>query len=250
MKNPILKSYILKRLDAIDQGLSDFANENKPEFLHRLRVDIKKIKAVYSFADKVYKEKYNASNLKTLFHDAGEIRQIQVSIELLRTKSTPPKGLIFKLKKNEQVLIHQFIKKYPRYIKTLKKFRTNVHFPERLPDKKDIRKFLLNERAKANQEIKIMSRTRLHRYRIRMKKIMYLFNLLPERMQRSLDIDHLSIDRLQAKMGKWHDLHSAIELIAQEQALKVNQPYLNKLKQEELKQFNAMFKFLSRKRIE
>lgn len=247
MKKDILNSYIIERLDSIDQGLSDFALENKPEFLHNLRVSIKKIRAVYSFTEKAYKEEYKATQLKNLFHDAGTIREIQVSITLLGTFSETPKGLINQLKKKTRVLILQFLKNYPKYKRALAKFRSDVHFPLRLPDKRNIRKFFLHERIKATKEIKIRSRKRLHQYRMRLKKIMYVYNLMPEKIQRDMDVDHLSIDRLQTKMGKWHDLHSVIELISHEDASKGNEHYLDKVKQVELKQFNALLKTLNTK---
>ena len=83
MKKNVLNSYVIDRLLSVEKNLSAYAKDKHPEHLHRLRVDIKKVKAVFSFVDKVYEEENDTNDLKTMFDDAGKIREIEINIQLL-----------------------------------------------------------------------------------------------------------------------------------------------------------------------
>ena len=83
MEKNFLNNYILDLLESLNQNLSSYMKVKEYEYLHHLRVDIKKINAILSFAEKIFKTKYNANLLKLLFHDAGKIREIQINLNLL-----------------------------------------------------------------------------------------------------------------------------------------------------------------------
>ena len=98
MKKNILNHFVFDLLKSIENNLSIYIKNKMPECLHILRVDIKKINAVLSFAGSVYKEGYNTGNLKPLFSKAGKIREIQINILLVELFPLPPKYLIEQLK--------------------------------------------------------------------------------------------------------------------------------------------------------
>lgn len=240
MEKNLLNNYVHTLLESLEQNLSAYTKVKKPEHLHSLRVDIKKIIAIFSFAENIYKEKHHATRLKPLFHKAGKIREMHINIHLLRAAPHPPERLITRLKKKENILIQQFIKKGPRYIMNIKAFREKVCLPEILRSKKTIIKYFDKQRRKANKIIQHNDREGMHRYRKRIKKIMYLYNALPERMQSKIDLNEAEINKQQKKLGDWHDTYSALNYFSHEHFLIQTSAYILKLKEKEKRQYNTL----------
>ena len=241
MKNNHLNHYVIGRLKSITQHFSAYTKDKKPQRLHHLRVDIKKIKAVFSFAEKVYKEKYKTNTLKPLFQKAGKIREIQINTQLLNEFPQPPEKLITQLKKKENILSLQFIKYSSRYLKLIKTLRENIYLPEILPSKKKIKKYFKKEEQKANKKLKNKDKAHVHQYRMKIKKIMYIFKALPNSIQQEIELDETKINKQQKKLGSWHDTYSAINFLSLEQSQLKTAPYILKLKEKEKRQFDALF---------
>ncbi|MBK9221821.1 MAG: CHAD domain-containing protein [Saprospiraceae bacterium] len=239
MPNNLLNQYVVTRIKSITKNLSAYTKDKKPEHLHRLRLEIKKINAVFSFAKNVYGESFNTNKIKPIFKKAGKIREIQINIHLLSLFQHPPKRLITQLKKKENILTQQFIKHDLRYSKIIKTFQNNVSFPEILPDKKIIIKYF--EKQKANKKFKTKDREHVHRYRSKIKKLLFIYNALPNKIKKEIKLNELEIDKLQKMLGNWHDTYSAINFFSQEQFPMNTAEYILKLKAKEKRQFNALF---------
>ena len=83
MKTDVLTTYLDTRFDSIEQNLHAYKEDSKPKRLHRLRVDIKKIRAILRFIRKRYHHEYDLSRLKTVFQRAGTLRELQQHIRVL-----------------------------------------------------------------------------------------------------------------------------------------------------------------------
>jgi CHAD domain-containing protein len=239
MKKNLLNIYIVNRLRSVEQNLSNYKKDKNPENLHRLRVDIKKIKAIFSFAENAYKEKYDTPKLKPLFQQAGKIREIEINIRLLPAFQSTPKRIIDQLKKKKKILIQQFIKNISSNIKLIKDYSKEVSLPAKLPHTKVIKKYFKKEEQKAN---KILSGTRedIHTYRIKIKKLMHLYNALPERIQKKIKWDKEKISEQLKKLGNWHDTYSAITFFSHLHFPKKSTEFIIKLKEKEKRQFDAL----------
>jgi len=233
---------VFNLLKSIEQNLLIYKKYKHPHCLHHLRVDIKKIKAVFSFAESVYKKKYSTTKLKPLFNKTGEIREIQINIHLLSEFPHPPERIITELKKKENLLIEQFLKHGSRYIWRIKNFRKNVCLPEILPDKITITKYFNKEKQKSNKKLVSKNREDVHRYRTKIKKIMYVYIALPRRIKKEIELNEVEINKLQEKLGDWHDTYSAINFLSNEHFPINTSEYILKLKEKENRQFNALFK--------
>jgi len=59
------------------------SKELKPDEIHRLRVSIKRIKAVYQLLEEFSNGKFNAgkhySIFKKIFNEAGKLREVQIN---------------------------------------------------------------------------------------------------------------------------------------------------------------------------
>lgn len=248
MEKNLLNDYVVARLESIGQNLSAYTKDQNAECLHRLRVAIKKIKAVLYFAEKNYKEKYDATQLMSLFHKAGEIREMQINIHLLSTVPLIPKRLIAQLKKKENILIQQFVKNGAKSLLLIKNFGKETCLPEKLPSKKAIINYFKKERKKANKIIpQQKEREVMHKYRKKIKKLMYIYNALPERMQKLIKLNITEINTLQEKLGQWHDTYSAINFFSQPQFTLKTSQHILKLKEEEKRQFNTLLLNLANK---
>ena len=203
-------------------------------------MDIKKIRAAYYFVENLYKEEYSTNKLKPVFFKAGQIREIQINILLLSLMSLPPFKLIEQLKKKENTLTLQFIKCSLRYVRLIKNFRKNVSLPGVLPDNKSIIKYFKNEKQKANKKIENKDRESFHRYRLKIKKLMYLYNVMPKKMQKEIKFNHSVINKLQQKLGDWHDTYAAVKFLSDGHFPDKTDEYFVRLKLNEKRQFNAL----------
>ena len=240
MEKNLLNNYVLDLLESIEQNLSTYTKDKQPEGLHRLRIELKKIKAVIYFAENIYKEKYDATKLNPLFHKAGKIREMQINIHLLSTVPDSPKRLIAQLKKRENILIQQFVKNGSRSILIIKNFVKKVCLPEILPSKKTIINYFKKERSKANKILRHKKREDMHGYRKKIKKMMYIYNALPKEIQKQIELNETEINKQQKKLGNWHDNYSAVTFFSNVHFPMQTSEFILKLKEKEKRQFNAL----------
>ncbi|MBW8360613.1 MAG: CHAD domain-containing protein [Kaistella sp.] len=248
MEKNILNHYVLDRLESIKWNLSSYRKNKESKYLHHLRVDIKKINALFSFAEKVYKEKYNTALLKPLFHQAGEIRLIQINLQLLDAVPNPPEQLITELRSKEHTAGQKLIDDGPQHLIRIKHFREETRLPELLPEKKTISKYFKKEWKKAENLLQHIDRENLHSYRKKIKKILYFYEALPKKIQDKIKIDIAAIDQQQQCVGDWHDTYLAIDFLSPEHFPMQKSDYLLDLKEKEKKQFNTLRKNLNNNR--
>ncbi|MDG1276071.1 MAG: CHAD domain-containing protein [Algoriphagus sp.] len=248
MENSLFNNYLFDLLDSLEQNLSAFITDQNPESLHRIRIDLKKIKALFSFAEYMNKEKYDAAKLKPLFGEAGEIREMHLNIQLLSSAPQPPKRLITQLKKEKNILTQEFIENGSGYIKLVKDFKGGICFPEIRWRKKRIIKYFKKEQKKTNEILQNIDREGLHEYRKKIKKLVYVYNALPKKIQNKIDLNEAEITKLQKRLGDWHDTYSAIHFLSRKPLPLKTAEYVFKLKEEEKRRFNKLVKSLIKKR--
>lgn len=240
MKDNVLNQYVVQLLKSMEHNLTAYIKNKKPECLHGLRVDIKKIRAIFYFADEVYNEKYKVTSLKPLFDKAGKIREIQINIQLLNEFPKPPKRLITELKIKENGLIGQFVTNGSHYGRLIKNIGQNARLPEITPGKKVIKNFFKREKRKASKELQNRDRESMHHYRMKIKKMMYVYDVLPKKLQKEIELNEEEINEQQKKLGDWHDIYSAIHFLSHKYFPKSTVQYILKMKEKERKQFNSL----------
>jgi len=238
MKKDVLNSFVNDHLSLVEKCLLDFSKDKQAESLHCLRVAIKKIKAAYAFAEHIFQRKFSTAKLRSLFKEAGKIREIQLNIRLLSTFPQPPKRLITQLKKEEEFLSQEFIANELIHNKSIKKFRKENKLPHKRIENKKITKYF--DKIKSSLALQKNSDD-LHRYRIRIKRMMHVYSILPVKLQNGLNIDIEKIDKLQQELGDWHDIHTAINYVSDEQVPKKLVDYITKMKNDESRQFEALY---------
>lgn len=237
MKKDILQDSVLGLLATTEELLIGFCQHPQSEDLHRLRVNIKKLRALFSFVGHVHKKQHVAQWLKALFKEAGAIRELQINRRMLAAFPQPPLRLMKQLLTREKALTEELIQHKSIHLHSISQVKAAMDVPEKWPSHKAISNYFDKERKKAKQEWEQKDRESLHRYRMSLKKIMYVYDVLPDAEQVKLDIDKSAIHLIQEDLGDWHDTYAAIHFLKQQPLPKKSAEALEQLIQTEELQF-------------
>ncbi|MBP2283003.1 CHAD domain-containing protein [Flavobacterium sp. CG_23.5] len=205
-----LKKYFKKRTSVINFLLEQKQQSYSPDTFHKLRVEIKRLKALFDLLDyctKKFKRNKIFKPFKLIFKQGGKVRELQIEESLIKEHSTThlPVEYSTHLKKNQ-------IKEQTHFFSILNKAFTkklNNKYRKILPFLSKINKKKLNNyRYKKRTKIeKLLSQNNLeikkiHKLRKRLKA--YLYN------QQSLNSDkQIKLIRknniLPELLGEWHD---------------------------------------------
>jgi CHAD domain-containing protein len=249
MKKNLLNDFVIHKINSVEQYLILYVTTKEPECLHKLRVDIKKIKAMYSFSNAVFKKKYRLGKLKDIFHKAGKIREIQIQLLQLELLLSPPRKIIKELKKKEASLILQFIKSLNQILKIINNFHKNSCLPDKLPNEKVIVNYFNKEKKSATKKLKNAERDELHKYRTKIKKLMYLYNFLPKKTQQEIQFNKVKIKNLQEQLGDWHDNYSTINYLSNLKLPTSASRQILHFKEKEVRQFNNLLNKLRKENL-
>jgi CHAD domain-containing protein len=237
MKEDLLYHHVSGHLKSVKKHLEAYSKNGKSKHLHLLRVDIKMIKALFSFVEELSNEPYSAIELKSVYQKSGDIREIQI----ISSSKHLPKKLIRKLKRKESFLKKQLQRNIPRYIKFVESFRKGVTLPSGLPDKEIIKAYFEGELIKANQNFGNKDREGLHQFRKSIKKLLFIYTALPKKARKEINLNHRRINKLQEKVGSWHDTYASIVFLSRQSFKKKAIVYISKLRQKEIRQFDSLF---------
>jgi CHAD domain-containing protein len=196
------------QFNSIIKNLENFSVNQDPECVHDLRVNIKKLRAVCSFLRKAGQEKLLPKRiLGGLFDDAGEMRDLQMNIKLME-QFDQPKQVLETLKVNEEKLAETFVLKIPGYMKEVNRNQNSIIFSNEDPGKKHVKNYF---DKMINKCIALLAGPKdpenLHRFRMLIKKLMYVLDALPRNLARPVGLNVKYLERLQKKAGEWHDAY-------------------------------------------
>ena len=224
-----LYKYIVRQLGKTEIRITKQQNEINEKDIKKLRLNIKKIRAVFRWIEKSVDQKFtkvHLQKLRTLFKYAGELRDTQVQLELITWYQM-----------NSQLRFgdyrHQLDIAYEKQLSLYQTFVKEFEYSE-IERHKNIAYFLLKEvlsedvlldktnkhLSKRYRKIRALliepSIEELHTVRVLYKEMIYLLNILDKKLYH-LPILSLHIRRLKnfgRQIGKWHDktiLYDAIE---------------------------------------
>ena len=207
-----LVKYFNKRSAAIDSILRKPPHKYTPEIFHELRVEIKKLNALFdliNFCAKDFKRKKSFEPFKLLFQQAGKIRALQVEEEMLHkyladeSPSNYRNNIIERRVKEEQ---HFFLMIENELTSTLKKTCHHiVPFIEKVNAEKanQYLEFEINSIKDIMSQI-VLDPELVHRLRKRLKMLWYnVRSLFPGNSKQT----SAKQDVLPDLLGKWHDCY-------------------------------------------
>ena len=214
------KKFLRKNRKKIVFHLQAFCENRDAEDLHKMRLAIKKLKAFIYFLANTTKLKHFPnflSPLKPIFKHAGDIRNAQVNIELMKNFNLTNKRFCVEQEKIIESESVQFCRKALVSIDTIEKTLLSI-FPY-LKDKKAKRivKFFKNEIQKSEARLHAnMNTEEWHTLRKKIKNILYVYKMTGQSVIQKIPLNILYLGDLQESIGKWHDIMVASDLIYQQ----------------------------------
>lgn len=210
-----LKKYFKNREDAIDILLGKPRSYYTPETFHKLRVEIKKLKALFellNYCGEEFRQKNIFTPFKLIFRQAGKIRELQVedlmlkkyiSINSITGYRNSLKEQLSQEKRNYFSLLNTTF-----FTKLKKEYRKAFSYLKQV-DKKKVNRYL-NDRK--NKIEKLLSKNKLKKedvHELRKQLKTYNYNLKikdPEKQIKSAQ----KKDALPELLGMWHDCEVTI----------------------------------------
>ncbi|MBU1821699.1 MAG: CHAD domain-containing protein [Bacteroidetes bacterium] len=248
MKTDVLTTYLDERLDSIEKNLQAYKEDNKPKRLKRMRVGIKKIRSVLRFLRKRYDQEYDLSRLKTVFYRAGTLREMQQHLRILK-EAKASETLINDLEGQKNKHKASFASHVPHYLGYTAESREEITLPAQKLDKKTVKKYFKKRIKKAKQDIAQEDRSKAHKFRKRLKNVLYLYKALPKKLRKSIKLDAGYLDTLQDKAGDWHDTYEAAAYIADTTSSPEAAESQARLETKEKKQFEKLLGKVKPKRL-
>jgi hypothetical protein len=200
------EKYAGRRFKNLETHLVSYQQVPEVEILHKIRVEIKKIKALLQFTNycvKGFRAHKAFIPFRTIFRKAGEIRQPEVFYKLLllyQIKGVPDKEIPHATRTSQ--LSAAFTHNIPRLMKAVKRHEDMLKgsFPE--VSKSRLRKYLKKrEKQLRTQLYPKLSLKRLHKTRKVIKEILYLSGIEKNPGKKL----HKFLDEAETLIGQWHD---------------------------------------------
>jgi CHAD domain-containing protein len=204
----LVKSFLQKKTDHLVLSFEKPAESYSENDFHRLRVDIKRIRAMLTLLDNTlphfHRKKYYAP-FKIIFRQAGKIRDLQV--QLISINANP---LNTSIEKFERELKNRISKEKTKFFKWLtpslvqdvcRKTSTIMDSLNQLDDQA-VTRFLKKRKNSIQQIVSAaqMKPSGIHEWRKRIKEFYYLQKMLETKNSQSINTE-----QIQDLMGKWHD---------------------------------------------
>ena len=207
-----VKKLAKKHFKSLIDHLQAYQEESHPETLHKIRVDIKKIKSILQLTNEVvkgFKAHKNFIPFRTLFRRAGEIREPEI-INGLLLRYNIPRAHDKLIAINGKELIIRFLNDVPFFISMVNEKWKRLKADFKGVKKKDIRSYL----KKVNKIIrsKLLSKSALdiiHKIRKSMKEFIYLSEL-DSRSKKKLKKFYVSVAE---RIGELHDHQVLLDIM-------------------------------------
>lgn len=213
-----LTKSLAKRENTIALLLATPKSAYTPETFHKLRVELKKMNALFDIIEyclPAFKREKNFKPFKEIFEQAGKVRELQITEKLLHTtfrRKTFSYSNQLLLKKQKSAIAAFFKIITPVFIAKLHKiFQSIDRFGEKTK-KADVQSYLQKKRKKL-KNILLQSKIQeeeVHEVRKRLKTYNYNRRIVEKK---STKTGVQSTDHLSDLVGKWHDLRITLDYI-------------------------------------
>lgn len=246
MSKKILQKAVMHGLRFIESAVIDFQKRQDPEALHQLRVQIKIVRSIRSFLEFTQEELLDLSALKPLYQQAGSLRELHLNMEWSEEGIAFPASRLKKMMEMEEQQKDKFLRKIPEYLAMLKIVRDQIVVPDALPDKEKIRAYSRNKLNELFWLERVEDPKEMHRFRKKIKELLYVMKVLPEKIQEDLNIDQKFLDKVQRKAGIWHDAYIGLQFASSQRQTSEMKRIVKQMTEKERKHFAALLKYRSK----
>jgi len=217
-KEHIRKYFFSKTASAI-KHLEKFNKKAEPDELHHFRVDIKKLKAVLILVKSHHANGHLLKLFKPInqvFKKAGDIRTIDVNLDLISGFPDVKKNFVAKLQKQRKEKAKKFGNATKRNSEVLndccKKISESLF---------DIDERYIHRKFRKHTHKAAVSFSRnqgdmeeLHNNRKKIKMLIYTYEHFPDTISKKLNINKRYLTKVQSTIGDFHDRALARDILA------------------------------------
>jgi len=219
MQTP-LEKYFAQRVKNLFNNLHDFELNGDDVSMHDLRVEMKKLRSIIKFLRKVYpKQKVKKPDhlLRSIFEEAGEIREYQILQQWLQKNQFTAIEKAYFPPERMQVMIQRFRANANNYKIDLKEVIEHTGNFVHSTNEILAEQYFVELNAKASK----MCRRNLltadwHELRKLIKQRMYAYSWLKHEDDKD-DPIFPYYNKLQEQIGQWHDLEMIKDIFSQKQ---------------------------------
>jgi CHAD domain-containing protein len=220
LNRKIQQKHFRENVETIDQSLKVFRKKWDNEALHKLRVEVKKMKAALllqsgSFNDEKLPAEFEET--RKVFKAAGKIREADINVGLLEEHGIADKKIKKKLKEVVQKKGEKFREDVNAH---LEKVHKHISFFLRrfydLPDKKIQRLFSTELHALSQASQVRLGSVQLHDCRKKLKNLLYVHAALLPSTVKKMKVNTFYLKKLEETIGEWHDVIVIVELLKEE----------------------------------
>lgn len=206
------KKFANRQFKSLVEHLENYRNKKDLEILHKIRVDIKKIKAILFLTNdrlKGFKGHKNFIPFRNIFRRAGEIREPEVLSGLLLTYNIP--GVHDQcIEANSEKLAASFSNDVPSFVEAVNKQWLKLKSAFGRVKKKDLAHYL----KKTNKNIKAKLHPEpatdlIHKVRKSMKEFLYLSQAIQQSRKKMLKFYSAEVELI----GELHDRQVLLNLL-------------------------------------
>ncbi len=217
LSDKIQVKHFMQRLQLADKSLALFGKKQDPEALHKLRVEVKKMKAMLllqSGSSAVDKLAGEFVEIRNVFKKAGKIREAEINLKLLKAHHISDK----KLKRSQEERVKKKGEKFSRktgdYRKRMEKSATMfLRKFKAIPLQKIQRLFSSELRQLSGLTQVRMGTVKLHNFRKKLKNLIYSNAILPAAAAKKMKLNVVYLKKLEDTIGSWHDVIQTITLL-------------------------------------
>jgi CHAD domain-containing protein len=221
LKKKKQEKYFNKHWESMFTHLYNFCVAQNSEELHKLRVEIKKLGALFMLLEvckwnkkdmKKFSKYFNP--VKKVFKSAGKIRNAHINLQLINKFKT--ENSEFKNKQNEilQKQSNKFCNDMIGFADTISKNHKQLLKCMYDVESKEILELYDKQFKRVNKIFKdYKNSAELHNSRKEIKQLLYVYSILNKPLIKKINLNTKYFDNLQETLGKWHDSEIAIGLL-------------------------------------
>lgn len=226
LKQKKQERYFNKHWEGMFSHLYNYCVGHDPEELHKLRVEMKKIEALFVLSELCVWNKKDAKKfakyfepVRTVFKSAGKIRTAYLNLKMIEKYESEDSKFNSKFKEKQNGILMKQSDKFCSHMITFaeiinKNYKPIVKLLRDIESKKiiDIYEKQLKRLDTSLKNYK--SSDELHKSRKKIKRLLYAYSFLNKSLTKKINLDTKYFDGLQDDLGKWHDSDVAAELLS------------------------------------
>lgn len=224
------EKFAQQHFNSLNEHLADYGNKKESEALHKIRVDIKKIKSILLFVNdrvKGFRAHKNYLPFRKIFRRAGEIREPEVVSGLLLAHNIA--GIHDQtIEGNSEDLVSKFCEDIPLFVYAVNKQWAKLKSVFKKISAKDLDKFL--RKTKKNIKLKLYPKpdmNLIHRVRKSIKVFIYLSAIDHQSKKKLMEFYEKEVEAI----GALHDRQVLLDLITKQNG-RADETPIKKIRQE------------------